>query len=199
MLSWFNNKAVRPKLPPSWTPDLWDEIAKGKHDFDLQCFVGIESLSIDFDFCAYLGEEFNSVKAERSANGFSGAQPGTRLALLRAKLSFVADRENEQIFSRLPKGSAGWGQTENLLGAPRLHFTLFLSVENQRVLEELFIRARLLHLDHVGVSIWAKSMEPWWNVEDQRNVYARVFNIQRVLFEQHLHLRGEISKSAPRG
>ena len=192
MLSWFHNKAVRPKLPPNWTPDLWDELAsKGNRGFDLQCYVGIENLSIKFDFNAHHGEKFDSVKVQRSAGGFIGAQPGTRLALLRAVLSFVAHPENDQNFSRLPKDSAGWGQTFNGGGGvPSLHFTLFISVENQRVFEESFVRAKMLHIDHVEMSIWAKSLEPWWDEEDEKNVFARVFNIQRVIFGQHLHLHG---------
>ena len=183
MLGWFKKTAAQSKLPPGWTPDLWDEIAtKENHEFDLQCFVGIENFSIDFDFHAHYGDKIDSVRAERRANGFIGARPGTRLALLRASFSFVADPESQTIFGRLPNESAGWGQTTNSSDdVPGLSFTLFLSAENQRLFEELFIRAKMLHIDHVGVSIWAQSMEPWWDVEDPKYAYAKVFNIQRVI------------------
>lgn len=200
MLSWFATKRKRrpnAELPLQWTSSLWDELAGGQHDrsFDLQCFIGIESLTAKFDFNAELGEQLDSVEVKREYAGFIGAQPGTRIASLRASLSFVQIPESVSAFSRLPEDSAGWGQTvNNNYVPPSLHFEVFSSAENQRVFEELFVRAKMLHIGHVPVSIWAKSLEPWWNIQDQ-NVFARVFTIKRVIFEQRLHLRGEVKQS----
>jgi len=39
VVSWFNKKSSRPKLPTHWTSDLWNEVAgppSSSEEFDLQ-------------------------------------------------------------------------------------------------------------------------------------------------------------------
>jgi hypothetical protein len=65
-------------------------------------------------------------------------------------------------------------------------------VESQRVFEDSFVRAKMFRVDHLPMSVWAKTLEPWWDIEDRTNVFARVFSINRVIFEQGLVLGTEL-------
>jgi hypothetical protein len=196
MFGWHRHEPERQKLPPRWTSDLWDELAGPTfpgHSFDVQLYIGIESLNVEFDFYSEFGESLDSASVKRLYNGFIGAKPGTRAALLRASVSFLANPEDASALSRLPEHSGGWGQTVNWQDRlPTLHLEVFASVESQRVFEDLFVRAKMFRVDHLPMSVWAKTQEPWWDIEDRTNVFARVFSINRVIFEQGLVLGTEL-------
>jgi hypothetical protein len=92
------------------------------------------------------------------------------------------------MIGRLPPESAGGGQTVDRKnsGGPRLQFDLFASLKIQKEFEELVVRAKLLQLDHVAVSIWANAMEPWYDTNEQG--FPKVFNVCRVIFGQQIKL-----------
>lgn len=167
MFNWFKNKPEPPisELPPRWTSDLWDEFfATGQTSSkpvlnDLKFTVRIDSLDVGIDFNPGYGE---SPKVRREYAGFvDGAWPNrnTRLGLLRASLYFV-DRESFRPLP-LPAHSGGCGQTLNQTGLrPTLIIEVFCSPENQLLFEKLFVRAKMLHINHLPVSIWAQTLPP---------------------------------------
>ncbi len=79
----------------------------------------------------------------------------------------------------------------NIPRGPRLQFNLFASLEIQKEFEELVIRAKLLQLDHVAVSIWANEIEPWFDTNAQS--FPKVFNVCRVIFGQEFSLGNQPS------
>lgn len=124
----------------------------------------------------------------RNYYGFLGGDPSSQQRLLGADLNFIADPSDLEIINRLPPQTAGWGQTldMNIPRGPKLQFNLFASLEIQKEFEELVIRAKLLHLDHVAVSIWANVIEPWYDTNEQG--FPKVFNVCRVIFGQQIGL-----------
>jgi len=61
----------------------------------------------------------------------------------------------------------------------RFNSDFFASLEAQRAFEELFVRAKMLHLNYVPLSIWAKVLRGQGGEKEHH--FVRVFSISRVI------------------
>ncbi|CAN7736075.1 hypothetical protein LJR009_002601 [Bosea sp. LjRoot9] len=186
---WSKKDTPPPTLPGEWTSDLWDEFSRKNHV--VQGFVGLDAMNTRCD----MDDPGHPADIKVQFSGRLGADTQSALRQMRVSVGFEPTSESLRLASRLGEGAMGWGQTTNweTRSPPSLHLQLFGTAQQQRALEELFVRAKLLRLPHVAMNYWGTVVEPWW---EPQATFVRVFSLSRVIFVQNLSLTGDAPESA---
>ncbi|SFJ18525.1 hypothetical protein SAMN05216304_105185 [Bosea sp. OK403] len=186
---WSKKDTPPPSLPKEWTADLWDEFSR--ENLATKSFVGIDAMDTGCD----MGDAGRPADMKVRFLGRLGADEQSALRQMRVRLEFKPISERLRLASRFGEEAMGYGQTADggMYRPPCLYLQLFGTAQQQRALEELFVRAKLLRMPHVAMNFWGTVVEPWW---EPQATFVRVFSLSRVIFVQNLSLTGDAEESA---